>query len=69
MLRWIKDSIRRAWKDRSNDIYSIFGIRARTKEQKRLIRYFVAIKTITYAIIFILAVLFLLKLRSFGGQG
>lgn len=47
-------------------IFDIFGIKARTKEQKRFIRYFVAVKTITYLIIFVLAVIFLLKLKSLG---
>lgn len=49
-----------------NPIYRIFGINPKTKEQKRFIKWFVVIKTITYLIIFILAVIFLLRLRNFG---
>lgn len=51
---------------KQNPIYRIFGINPRTKEQKRFIKWFVVIKTITYLIIFILAVLFLLRLRNVG---
>lgn len=48
------------------DIFDIFGIKARTKEQKRFIKYFVVVKTVTYLAIFVLAVIFLWKLRQLG---
>ena len=43
---------------------SIFGIKANTKGQKRFMRYFIVIKSVVYAVIFVLAVVFLWKLKN-----
>ena len=50
----------------ARSIFDIFGVKARTKRQKKFIRYFVVIKTITYAVIFALVLIFLLRLKNLG---
>jgi len=53
-------------KDERKGIFDIFGIKARTKKQKKFIKWFVVIKTLVYLVIFILAIIFLLRLRNLG---
>ncbi|MCX6707195.1 MAG: hypothetical protein NT001_03580 [Candidatus Woesearchaeota archaeon] len=45
----------------------IFGVRMKNKAQKRFMIYFIIIKSIIYIIIFILAIIFLLRLRALKG--
>ncbi|MFO8015988.1 MAG: hypothetical protein R6U32_02705 [Candidatus Woesearchaeota archaeon] len=42
----------------------VFGIEAKTKEQKRFVRWFVVLKSVVYLVIFVLAIMFLIKLKS-----
>ncbi len=42
----------------------IFGVKARTRSQKRFMRHFIIIKSVVYLIIFALALLFILELRK-----
>lgn len=42
----------------------IFGVKAKTKEQKRFMKYFIIIKSIVYLIIFILVLIFLWRLKN-----
>lgn len=50
----------------AKSIFDIFGVRARTKRQKKFIKYFVVIKTTIYSVIFALAVIFLWRLKNLG---
>jgi len=45
---------------------SIFGVKTKTKGQKRFMRYFIIIKSAVYVVIFILVLVFLRKLKNFG---
>lgn len=46
---------------------AIFGIKVKNKAQRRFMLYFIVFKSIIYIIIFILAIIFLLRLRSLKG--
>ena len=50
----------------AKSIFDIFGVRVRTRRQKRFVKYFVLIKTITYVVIFVLVVIFLWRLKNLG---
>lgn len=50
--KWIKTKLR------------LFGIKPKTGQQKRFMRYFIVIKTIVYLAIFLLALLFLWKIKN-----
>jgi len=43
---------------------NLFGMKPKTKVQKRFMRYFIVIKTIVYLAIFVLALLFLWKIKN-----